>query len=172
MKSIIDLIVALDELPRLAFDKKDDDKVRTIMQKLYESGKLTVKRIKQKAEILEFLEKAIPHPVRIVAGTDKTVNNHPRYEDYLIDPYVHGGEDLSGVLFNRYLKDGERNTLFMNYGEEPETIEVAVEAKDVPEVWETFTGEISAAEIIRKTEMGYVVKLDLPCNHGILLVSE
>lgn len=165
-------IVALDEVPRLALNKKDDDKVGAIMQGLYESKRLIVKSTKQKVEILEVLESAIPHPVRIVEGINKAINNHPRYEDYLIDPYMHGGEDLRGVLFARYLKNGKRNTLFMNYGKEAEAIRVEVEAKEVPEVWETLTGEIAMAKIAEKTKKGYIVKLNLPCDHGILLVSE
>ena len=122
----------------------------------------------------------IPQPVRITQGTARTTNNHPCYPDYLIDPYLHDGEDLSGVLFTRYLKDGERNTLFMNYGSEPETIHAFIATEGgVPEVCDTMTGEVSEAQVIRRQEAGengqqagYEIELTLPCNYGILVVSK
>jgi len=166
-------IVALDELPRLSMSQQDDAEVCATMQKLYERGDIIIKPADQRAGVIQTIEQVIPHPIKIVNGTNRTINNHPKYDTYLIDPYLHAGEDLSGVLFARYLKDGKRNTLFMNYGSKPEVIEVAVKtAGTIPETWNTFTGEIAEAEVVEKIAKGYIVKLELPCNYGILLVSE
>lgn len=119
----------------------------------------------------KLLNRYIPHPVRITKGKNGTVNNHPAYPPYLIDPYMHGGEDIDGVMFTRYLKDGRRNTLFMNYGSRPEVIEAVVETDEAPEVWNTFTGEISHAEVLEKAEGNYRIRLELPCNYGIFVVN-
>ena len=85
---------------------------------------------------------------------------------------MHTGEDLTGVQFVRYLKDGMRNTLFMNYGSNPETIEVRVQTKgEIPEIWDTLTGEAGKAEVVTREECAYVIRMQLPCNHGVFIVS-
>lgn len=166
-------IVAVDEIPSLGIHETEDTELKEIMERLTASGSITVVPAEDKEAILERLQAAIPHPVTITAGTNGTVNEHPSYPPYLIDPYMHTGEDMKGVQFVRYYKDGHRNTLFMNYGDQPETIEVhVVTAGSMPEIWDTLSGEIVAAEVVRKEDDGYVVRLQLPCCHGVFLVSE
>ena len=122
-------IVAADELPHLAMRREEDCKVSEIMEYLRQSGQVSVFAAEEKERIYHAVSEAIPHPITITMGTRGTVNNHPAYDSYLIDPYMHTGENLDGVLFNRYLKDGKRNTLFMNYGPHPDIIEVLVESR-------------------------------------------
>lgn len=164
-------IIALDTLPTMAMNKGQDKEVREIFEGLLTSSDIKVLPIENKEAIYKNIRSNIPMPVEIVKGTSKTENNHPVYDNYLIDPYIHTGEDLKGVLFNRYVKDGKRNSLFMNYSAVPETIQVKVETGLVPEVWNTFTGEIAKAKVIEHKEHYYIVEMDLPCNYGMLLVS-
>ena len=74
-------------------------------------------------------------------------------------------------MFVRYIKDGKRNSLFMNYGDTPETVEVSVESTEIPEVWDTFTGEIKAADVIGQEGNVYRIRLELPCTYGVFVVS-
>ena len=165
-------IVAVDELPHLAMRRDEDGTVCGIMGRLRAARQVTVYPAEEKERILAAVNSAIPHPVEITAGTSKNVSNQPAYDPYLMDPYMHTGEDLTGVLFNRYLKDGKRNTLFMNYSDASDTIEVRiVSAGGVPEVWDTFTGEIRTADVVCKEKDGYVIRLTLPCNYGLVVVS-
>lgn len=157
--------------PRMALRPSDDGEVAEIMQELEKSGNVFFLDGKNREEVYKLLNRYIPHPVRITKGKNGTVNNHPAYPPYLIDPYMHGGEDIDGVMFTRYLKDGRRNTLFMNYGSRPEVIEAVVETDEAPEVWNTFTGEISRAEVLEKAEGNYRIRLELPCNYGIFVVN-
>ncbi|MDO4339086.1 MAG: hypothetical protein Q4C91_13550 [Eubacteriales bacterium] len=140
---------------------------------LSECERFSVMPVEDKEAVFRKLRETIPMPVEIVEGTKGTVNNHPAYESFLSDPYLHTGEDISGVLFTRYLKEGKRHTLFMNYSSLPDTVLVKVESGSfVPEVWNTFTGEIREADVVRK-ENGYdIIKLELPCNYGVVLVSD
>ncbi len=166
-------IVAVDGLPRMAMRKGEDEEVRAIMERLSDMGSIVQMKIEDKKRIYQVLEEQTPNPVRIVKGTKGTENSHPAYVPYLIDPYMHGGEDLRGVLFTRYLKDGRRNTLFMNYSDKPETVDVMIETTDgEPEVWDTLTGEIGKAEIVRQEKNGFVIRLQLPCNYGIFVISK
>lgn len=166
-------IVAVDEIPSLGVNKAEDVEIREIMERLMAAGSITVIPAEDKAQIIEQLGAAISHPIAITAGTSGTINEHPCYPPYLIDPYMHTGEDMTGVQFVRYIKDGKRNTLFMNYSAEPETIEVHVTTTgDIPELWDTLSGDITPADVIRKETDGYTLRLTLPCNHGVFLVSE
>lgn len=157
--------------PRMALRPSDGGEVAEIMQELEKSGNVFFLDGKNREEVYKLLNRYIPHPVRITKGKNGTVNNHPAYPPYLIDPYMHGKEDIDGVMFTRYLKDGRRNTLFMNYGSRPEVIEAVVETDEAPEVWNTFTGEISHAEVLEKAEGNYRIRLELPCNYGIFVVN-
>lgn len=157
--------------PRMALKPSDDGEVAEIMHELEASGNVFFLSGKNRDEVYELLNRYIPHPIQIAKGKNGTVNNHPAYPPYLIDPYMHGGEDIDGVMFTRYLKDGRRNTLFMNYGSRPEVIEAVIETDETPEVWNTFTGEISSAEVLEKGEGKYRIRLELPCNYGIFVVN-
>lgn len=85
---------------------------------------------------------------------------------------MHGGEDVTGVMFTRYRKDGKRNTLFANYGKVTQVLTVEIEASGRPEVWDTFTGEIESAPIIGQQSGRYTISLSLPAGHGVFVVSQ
>lgn len=165
-------VLVVGDVPRYAMPESADGELREIFAELSGCERFVVIPVEEKAAVYENIRKVIPMPVEIVEGTKGTVNNHPVYESYLIDPYMHTGEDLEGVLFTRYLKDEKRHTLFMNYGNAPDTIQVKVTGRFVPEVWDTFTGEIAEAQVVEKGEGYYIVKLELPCNYGVILVSD
>ena len=173
-------VIVIDVMPQSGMRTEEDAAVRECMAQVNRSGNLQALVPEEKDALDMLIRETIPQPVRITQGTARTTNNHPCYPDYLIDPYLHDGEDISGVLFTRYLKDGERNTLFMNYGSEPETIRAFIETDGgVPEVFETMTGEICEAKVVRSQEAGekgqkagYEIELTLPCYHGILVVSK
>lgn len=166
-------IIAVGAMPRLALDPSDDGEVQSIMTELEKNGSIHQFEADQTEDLYRNLRENVPGPVRIVKGCAGTVNNHPCYPPYLIDPYMHGGEDLTGVMFTRYVKDGKRNTLFMNYGSSPETIEAEiVTSGNTPEIWDTFTGEIREAEVVEKGGTRCRIRLELPCNYGIIVVSD
>jgi len=166
-------IWALDRIPYLAEKREDDEAVKAIFEELSEQGALKVLSTDALSVLYEDLRTVLPEPVRIVKGVGGTKNNHPAYPNYLIDPYIHTGEDIQGILFNRYLKDGMRHTLFANYGEQPETVEVLVKSGgETFEVWDTLTGEVTDAKVLQKNEEGYKLELVLPAGHGVFLVSE
>ena len=166
-------VIMINERPRLGMTEKNDSQIEMIIKRMEERGQITLCSTADKEQIYQLLHKSIPHPVKIVKGTRKTINNHPAYPNFLIDPYMHSGEDLCGIMFNRYLKEGKRNTLFMNYGNTPDTIEVRiVSSGTVPEIWNTFTGEIEKAEVINQDDQSYAIRLTLPCNYGLLVVSD
>lgn len=165
-------IVAIDELPSLGISKAEDERVREISAEILASGRVTVIAAEEKDAIVKALYEEIPHPVTITKGCDHSENLHPAYPSYLIDPYMHTGEEMTGVQFVKYLKDDKRNTLIMNYSDEPTVIEVRVETSgDVPEVWDTLTGEIRNGEVVSAEAGAYTIRVELPCSHGVFVVS-
>ncbi len=165
-------VLALGEVPSYAMPQTADGELQEIFRELQGSENFILMPVEDKAAVYDKIREIIPMPVEIVEGTKRTVNNHPAYESFLIDPYIHTGEDLSGVLFTRYRKDGRRNTLFMNYSDKPEIIVAKISGTELmPEVWDTFTGEIRAAEVVKKEGNCYYVRLTLPCGYGVILVS-
>ncbi len=165
-------IIALEEMPCYALPMADDKKLLDAFSKMQAQEGFCYLPIDNKDEIYKAVRNAIDMPIEIIDGVSTNKNNHPAYPSYLIDPYIHTGEDLSGVMFNSYLKDGKRNTLFMNYSNTPETITVKVKGADKsPEIWDTFTGEIKEAQVVARDIDSVSVTLTLPCNYGVILVS-
>lgn len=165
-------VLAVGEVPSYAMPQAADEELREIFRELSDSENFIVMPVEDKDAVYAKIREIIPMPAEIVEGVKGTVNNHPVYDSFLIDPYIHTGEDLSGVLFTRYLKGDKRHTLFMNYSDKPETIVARISGTDmVPEIWDTFTGEIKEVEVVKKEEDNYFVKLTLPCNYGVILVS-
>ncbi|HCT92805.1 MAG TPA: hypothetical protein DF613_15710 [Lachnospiraceae bacterium] len=164
-------ILALDEIPMYAMPRDEDRALAELFAEIEKTGNLEILPVEEKELLYRKLREIIPMPVEIVGGAKKTVNNHPCYPAYLIDPYMHGGEDLTGVQFVRYRKDGKRHTLFVNYGHKPETVTVRVEAGEAPEVWDTLTGEIKKARVLGMEAGRYMVEITLPCGYGVFLVG-
>jgi hypothetical protein len=167
------IVIALDSIPNMAMPAECDAELNDIFSILRTNGRFVMFNVENKDVLYDRIRKIVPKPVSVISGTAKNENNHPEYGPYLIDPYIHDGEDLSGIQFVRYIKGNKRNTLFMNYNDRLENITVEIKTnRGVPEVWDTFTGEISEAKVISKTNDSYIVELELPSNYGIFLVSE
>lgn len=166
-------VYALDEIPDLGFERHEDETLKEVMDRVRTYDNFRFLTMEDPDMLFADIRKHIPHPVEIIAGCAETVNNHPVYDNYLIDPYIHTGENISGVMFSRYCKDGKRHTLFMNYGEEEETIRVRVKTGgEKPTVWDTFTGDIRNAGVNRQDGASCEIELKLPNTHGIVLVSD
>ena len=86
-------ITVVGAMPRLALDPSDDGEVQSIMTELEQNSRIRQFEMDQTEELSRNLRENIPEPVRIVKGCAGTVNNHPCYPPYLIDPYMHGGEE-------------------------------------------------------------------------------
>ena len=165
-------IYALDEIPYMGYGEEEDKEVKAVMEKIIEYSGFEFLKMNDMNLLYARLKCKLPNPVEIIEGCFETINNHPAYVNYLIDPYIHTGEDITGVMFNRYCKDGNRHTLFMNYGKSEEVIQIRTTSVGrKPSVWDTYTGEIREAEIVSNEGDKYIVKLELPHTHGVVLVT-
>ncbi len=180
-------VIALDCIPNYTMPQEADTELRTIFNELVQSGSiklLPLKRISndivvQKIrttdetlyleELIDKLNQLAPSPIRILEGTADNVIRKHFYEPAIIDPYIHTGEDITGISFYRYLKDGKRNTFIMNYSDREEKLEIELsyDMQENAQLWNPFTGEIQSIVLEARR-----FKLTLEPNRGIILVTE
>lgn len=190
----------MEDYPHLAMKPSEDDQVCEIAKAIRQHENVHfIEDASDVVSLAAWIGRVAPAPVRVISGTWGCKNNHPCYPDYLIDPYMHTGEDLDGVSCTTYLKAGRREYFFVNYTDKPQPLTVEVPSNNIPEVWDSFTGEIFAAEVVAVenvsehpgaaedngmmagAEFGrslvgdsrlYTVKLILPSHYGTFLVTE
>ena len=162
----------IEDIPAMGLNIAEDSAIASIVSRIQSHDNFRFYPAREMDSLMCDLDARIPHPVRITAGCSGTVNHHPAYDSFLIDPYIHTGEDISGVMFNRYIKDGSRHTLFMNYGSAPETIQVQViSPNSPPTLWDAFTGSISEAQVLSRSGDTYELLLTLSHTHPVILVT-
>lgn len=165
-------VFALDEIPSMGYGVSEDEELKAVVDRISASENFKFLSMEDMDAIYAEVKAATPNPIEIVAGCAETVNHHPTYPNFLIDPYIHTGEDITGVMFNRYCKGDSRHTLFMNYGDSKEIIQVRTESRNgVPTVWDTFTGEIKDAKVVSQEGAIYILQMELPNTHGVILVT-
>jgi hypothetical protein len=166
----------IDGIPQFGLQKATDDEIVKIFERIMERP--TVKYlndITKMQEIAEWLKTGAAQDMRIISGIDYCKNTQLHYPDWLIDPYIHTGEDLDGVSWCKFLNGSNRIYYFINYTKMPQELVIEVASSTVPELWDTFTGEISTAPILQSAtagkELQYTIKIDLPCNYGVFLIA-
>lgn len=164
-------VIALDCLPKYAMAKLDDTRLATIVTTMQTQGQLILMPIGRTAELAGIINELAPEPIEILKGVAGTRHSLSTYGDEIIDPYLHTGEDLSGVAYSRYIKDNCRIFYFVNYNQQVEQLTVRVESATIPEIWDSVTGEISEAEVVEQTADTYILALNLPPGYGVMLVT-
>lgn len=179
-------VIALDCLPRLATRREDDARLAEIVREMAGTGQLPLLPVQDIAGLAATITAAAPPPVEIIEGVKTGRHTAPCYGDVIADPYLHGdaslgdftipatlpgGEDLEGVAFTRYIKDGKRITCFANYNAAPEDITVRVQTGETPEVWDPVTGEIAPVQVAAQRCGECDVRLRLPPGQAVLLVA-
>lgn len=76
-------------------------------------------------------------------------------------------------IFDVIVSDGrrERRILLMNYNDQPESIDLFVQCPNHPVVWDTLSGKIEEADVVEQAAEGVVIRLTLPCSHGIVVTA-
>ena len=133
-----------------------------------DAGKFTA--AKDINDIIDLCRKKIKTPFSILQGPDKTTHSQSSYPDYLIDPYIHDGEQIQGIGISRYIKTGARIFNFTNYNEKPEKIRVWLESGQLPRIFIPETGGIENAEAAIPRDNGFELDLTIPVNRTIFVV--
>jgi hypothetical protein len=162
----------MEDMPVYGMRKEDDPEVRAIFEKLKQDGLLTwIDAADDDQQLGDWVRKQMPSPLRILSGTNSCTNNHRCYPEWIIDPVMHSGEDLTGVAYIRYRKGRTREYFFVNFSRGPQTLIVEVPSGSAPEVWDTYAGTIETADLLSEREGIYRLRLILPPNVGIALMT-
>ena len=162
----------MDCMPVYGMRKEDDAEVKSIFEALRSEGKLHfVSDAADAGTLGAWLNTVVPSPLTIVEGMSTCPNNHRCYPEWIVDPVMHNDEDLSGVAYIRYRKGETREYFFVNFTGEPQQLTVRVPSTALPEVWETFTGEITPAKQLSVSDELYEVQLTLQPNVGTVLMT-
>lgn len=164
-------VIMVNGQPTYAMPQEEEVHLREMMVELAKTGNLIELTMGDENKIYESIRSLIPMPVNIIGGLATNTNDHRCYPSYLIDPYMHGGEDITGIMYTRYLKDGKRNTLFANYGSDTQVITVELATTETPEIWDALLGKIEDAKIICSKSGYCTISLPLPAGHGVMVVS-
>lgn len=165
-------LCVMDCLPVYGMRKEDDTEVKAVFEALKAEGKLHFIADASDAGTLGgWLNTVVPSPMTIVEGMSTCPNKHRCYPEWIVDPVMHNDEDLSGVAYIRYRKGDTREYFFVNFTGEPQQLTVRVPSTALPEVWETFTGEITPAKQLSASDGLYEVQLTLQPNVGTVLMT-
>ena len=169
-------VILLEDTPQYTMESGTGEKFKELVAEFMASPNVERISIKNKSVLYQRLKDYLTRPVQIVAGNENNRNYHTCYENGLVDPYLHTGEDIAGIRFVRYRKNGRCNVFFMNYDNTPRQIQVDIQAEGELELWNTFTGEITTPvemDISRNKKSDFRrVSFELPCNYGIILVMD
>lgn len=129
--------------------------------------------------LLSWLEQTCPQPLQIISGiahAKKTFFGKPftHYPEWVIDPYIHTGEDMDGVTWTTFCSPDQTYFYFINYTDQLQNLTVRVFANRIPEIWDTWTGEIKTAKVLRHDSAHdfYELDLQLPKGYGTFLVCD
>ncbi len=127
-------------------------------------------RVPDIARLLSQTAAAVPAPFRIVSGKARLNRTRACYPDHLIDPYLHFGEDQTGVGAVAYRRDGQLTVDLVNYDPSPCTVTVEVAAAAAPTVWLPETDERFTPPAV-PIDGGYAVTVSLPPNRTVFLLA-
>lgn len=171
-------VLVLDRFPEYVLESGQEQVCRQLVSELKECPGTEFLPVQNREEICRRLSELLEQPVKLISGGENNHNYHPCYENGLIDPYLHTGEDISGVRFIRYLKNEKRNIFLMNYDSAPKEVALQVETQKELELWDTFTGAITEPEyisVVKKINTEKTIKqikIHLPCNYGVIVTEK
>ncbi len=166
-------VFVLGELPKYAMERDCQQEFEKLRMELEQTDNVVfIPATDEEKALCSGLKEVLKQPVRILTGDYNNHNSYVLYEDGLIDPYVHTNENIYGIRFIRYQKDGRRNTFFVNYDDKPREVTVEVSAAEDIELWDTLTGEITKPNVLERDAKMQKVSFVLPCNYGVVMVSD
>jgi len=176
-------LVIMESLPCLCLEREHDAEVASIFKSMQAEGKLIyIHYADDLNSFINWYRSNIIDSISIVDGIARNTNNHKSYPEWLTDPYMHDGEELDGISYMIYRKYATREYYFINYTKAVQQLTAWVEAKELPELWDSLTGEITNVERLgsqgsnecgANTDMKkYMVRFTLPVGYGIFLMTK
>lgn len=166
-------LLILDCLPKYAMTREDDALVKESMEKFLAEGKISFMEDAADVDAISaWIRSNTPEMLTITSGLSENESTYRDYPSWVIDPYIHDGEDISGIYHCRYVQDSERRFFLVNYTTEPQTLTAKVHASQIPEIWDPLTGQITPVQVLEQNGTEYHVAFTLQPHYGTFLVTE
>lgn len=163
-------LLIMEMVPKYAMKKEEDGRLKELMDQIINEDTTTVTENMDVSAALQWLEENCPQDLKIIDGIKECKKNMQCYPEWVIDPYVHSGENLTGISWTMF--EGEENAYYLiNYSKEAQQITAEVQSCQPPQIWEPFTGKISDAEAVNTKENIWQVKIKLDKCYGIFLIT-
>lgn len=166
-------LAVMETVPSYSMKRDDDARLQEIMETVMKASVTSFYEGVSPEWLLAWLQEVSPQPLRIVKGVGDCKKSFSHYPEWIIDPYIHTGEDMCGVTWTKFQGE-ETSYYFVNYTDEVQEIEAEVVSGMKPEIWDPLTGEITPAEVVDvNTREGWLrVRMSLPKSYGIFLVTD
>ncbi len=172
-------LAIVKDIPKYSTRHEEDDRLKEIFRQITALPSVIVFDTFDCDALLSWLDTACPQAMKITSGIadcKKTFFGKPflHYPEWVIDPYIHTGEDMHGISWNTFGNEEKTCIYLINYTDQPQNITVTVSATEIPEIWDTWTGAIEKAEILHydKAQGIYELALQLPKSYGVFLVTD
>lgn len=166
-------LLILDCLPKYAMNREEDSTVKELFAALLADGKADfIEAADDVDAISAWLRNNNPQPFAVTSGLAENESTYRYYPAWVIDPYMHDGEDITGIYHCRYVEGAQRRFFLVNYTTKPQTLTVKVSSACPPEIWDPLTGQITPAKVLEQNGLEYHVEFTLQPNYGTFLVTE
>ena len=169
-------LAVIEDLPVYGTSLRDDKEVKGLMDKIMSRPNVCFIKVLDLDTLIKWLDGCCPQKLTITEGISCCKKSLPHYPEWIIDPYIHTGEDIDGISWSVF--KGDRTYYYLiNYTDSDQPISLKVSSSTEPEIWDSLTGEISHARVIgieastEGSEKIYHVSLELPKSYGVFLVT-
>lgn len=145
-------IAIMETIPEYGMKKEEDQELKAVISRILNAPNTRFYDDTDTGKLLAWLSEVSPQSIQIIEGANQLKKNLLHYPDWVIDPYIHTGEDMTGISWTEF-KGDKTKYYFVNYTDTPQDITVQLNSTTPPELWDTLTGQIQPAHILESTEI-------------------
>lgn len=165
-------LLIMDALPEYAMSREEDGQVREIFREMLKKPGVTfMENICDAGAAAAWLEENLNRELEIISGIRENKSTCRYYPSWVIDPYIHDGEDMDGIYYCCYGNKVQKLYFMVNYTRDIQTLTVKLHGPSAPEIWDPMTGEIKGVRILEKKGSTCLLEIQLPAGYGIFLVT-
>ena len=165
-------VLFVQSVPHLGMMKQDDETVCQIMEEMLKEESVCVIEDFDVNAIIDRISEKAPMRLRILSGNGTCKKNKLHYPAWVIDPYMHTGENMTGISWSAWREEDETRYLIINYGDRKESIAVRCIASVIPQIWDPVTGEVWDADVTLADSQKFEVKVDVEPGCGLFLIAK
>ena len=152
--------------------KQDDETVCRIMKEMLKEESVCVIEDFDVNAVIDRISEKAPLRLQVLSGNGICKKNMLHYPEWVIDPYMHTGENMTGISWAAWREKDETRYLVINYGDRKESLAVRCRAAVIPQIWDPVTGEVWDADVTLADSQKFEVKVDVEPGCGLFLIAK